>query len=64
MGTWIILLMAKARHSFKKGGLNVYEIGVFLKPVCRLMDSCVLRKVYFLKPHFISLFKKRYFHYI
>jgi len=53
--------MAKACSSFKTGGKNFYEIVIFLLPVYRLMHALALKKVHFLKSHFLPPIQKRYF---
>jgi len=53
--------MAKACNSFKQEENNFYEIVNFSKPVYRLMHSCALKKVHFLKNHFLPPIQKRYF---
>jgi len=56
--------MAKACSSVKTGGKNCYGIVIFSKPIYRLMHSYALKKVHFLKTHFLPLVQKKIFPYI
>jgi len=56
--------MAKVCSSFQTGERNFYEIVIFLTPIYRLMPPYALKKVRFLKTHFLPPIQKKIFSYI
>jgi len=64
METRIALFYGKSLQFIQTGGKNFYEIVIFLQPVYRLMHPLALKKVRFLKTHFLPLAQKKIFPYI
>jgi len=61
METRIALFYGKGLQFIQNRRKNFYEIVNFLKAYCRLRHSLALKKVRFLKTHFLPLVQKKMF---